>query len=461
MKKSIYLLFVLMLLAFVSKAQEQQNRLPMQGVIYQNGEVMNGSINLQVNIPELNYVENHYNTQVVNSLWNIIIGGANNLPNNFWNGRDSLIINISANGTPLSPQVIYPVLERDPNLPEFLNDGEITYSDIKTPFAVGEARIETIADTIQFLHNSSYSNDTIWQVFVPNHTGSLKQLIINISNAHGTDFKLKFFKGTDISGQSIYDNTYPSSTLQAGTGMQTIDINSQTNIHLEKGDPYTYMLVGLNNDLIYSYSDENPYLYGYSNINENADFTFINVMELATGVLMTHENGNLINHTGGYYGINGPIIFPGEIVMSATSVAPSGWLICDGSEVSRIKYADLFNSIGIRYGAGDGVTTFNLPDTRGYFVRGFDQGAGNDPDVATRHALYNGSILAYQNDKIKSHKHQQTTNAYDWDTSYSWGTHSNGSVAKHADAISSAYTQLTGGSETRPKNINFFYLIKY
>ena len=51
--------------------------------------------------------------------------------------------------------------------------------------------------------------------------------------------------------------------------------------------------------------------------------------------------------------------------------APSGWFICDGHEVSRTAYPALFAAIGVTYGSGDGSTTFNLPDFRGRFLRGY------------------------------------------------------------------------------------------
>lgn len=56
---------------------------------------------------------------------------------------------------------------------------------------------------------------------------------------------------------------------------------------------------------------------------------------------------------------------PGLIYMFGGSVAPSGFLICDGSAISRSTYADLFSAIGTTYGSGDGSTTFNLPDMSG------------------------------------------------------------------------------------------------
>lgn len=60
----------------------------------------------------------------------------------------------------------------------------------------------------------------------------------------------------------------------------------------------------------------------------------------------------------------------GSIVMFAGSTAPTGWLICDGSAVSRNDYAELFSLVGTQYGEGDGSTTFNLPDISGRLLIG-------------------------------------------------------------------------------------------
>ncbi len=57
---------------------------------------------------------------------------------------------------------------------------------------------------------------------------------------------------------------------------------------------------------------------------------------------------------------------------------PAGYLIEDGAAVGRVAYATLFAVIGTTYGAGDGATTFNLPDSRGEFWRGLDLSAGRD-----------------------------------------------------------------------------------
>lgn len=80
--------------------------------------------------------------------------------------------------------------------------------------------------------------------------------------------------------------------------------------------------------------------------------------------------------------------FTGLILMWAGAAAPTGWLICDGSAISRTTYEDLFAILGTTYGAGDGSTTFNLPDFRSSMPLGkgqktrtmvFDAAAAVDP----------------------------------------------------------------------------------
>ena len=67
---------------------------------------------------------------------------------------------------------------------------------------------------------------------------------------------------------------------------------------------------------------------------------------------------------------------PGDLKMSAAIAAPAGWLVCDGRAVSRGTYAALYAAIGTSFGAGDGSTTFNLPDGRGRVLVGAGAGTG-------------------------------------------------------------------------------------
>ena len=68
----------------------------------------------------------------------------------------------------------------------------------------------------------------------------------------------------------------------------------------------------------------------------------------------------------------------GSVVQFARNSAPTGWLKANGAAVSRTTYATLFSAIGTTFGVGDGSTTFNLPDLRGYFSRNWDDGRGID-----------------------------------------------------------------------------------
>jgi len=73
----------------------------------------------------------------------------------------------------------------------------------------------------------------------------------------------------------------------------------------------------------------------------------------------------------------------GAVMPFAKTTAPSGWIVCDGAAVSRTTYANLFAAIGTLYGTGNNSTTFNLPDLRGYFVRG----SGTNSDSTTSGAF--------------------------------------------------------------------------
>lgn len=68
----------------------------------------------------------------------------------------------------------------------------------------------------------------------------------------------------------------------------------------------------------------------------------------------------------------------GSIGLFAQSTPPTGWLKANGAAVSRTTYAALFNAIQTTWGAGDGSTTFNIPDLRGEFFRAWDDGRGVD-----------------------------------------------------------------------------------
>lgn len=87
------------------------------------------------------------------------------------------------------------------------------------------------------------------------------------------------------------------------------------------------------------------------------------------GSMAAAVSGDVPVFSGSAFAPSGPNP-AGTVLMYAGTSAPSGYLMCDGSAVSRTTYSRLFSAIGSNYGSGDGSTTFNVPDTRGLFPRG-------------------------------------------------------------------------------------------
>ncbi len=90
----------------------------------------------------------------------------------------------------------------------------------------------------------------------------------------------------------------------------------------------------------------------------------------------TGTNGQALTTNGTGAASWNPVPPPGVITAFAGSTAPTGYLICDGAAVSRTTYAALFTIIGTTYGAGNGSTTFNVPDLRSKTIVGVGQGTG-------------------------------------------------------------------------------------
>lgn len=135
----------------------------------------------------------------------------------------------------------------------------------------------------------------------------------------------------------------------------------------------------------------------------------------------------------------------GTVIWTARNTAPTGYLKADGSAISRTTYSALFSAIGTTFGAGNGSTTFNLPDLRGEFVRSWDDGRGIDSGRAF------GSAQA---DDFKSHNHT-VTDLYNGD--------GGGQGAGGANTNTVSTTQTTsssGGTETRPRNIALLACVK-
>jgi microcystin-dependent protein len=159
------------------------------------------------------------------------------------------------------------------------------------------------------------------------------------------------------------------------------------------------------------------------------------------------------------------LVPPGTIAPFAGSTVPEGWLLCDGSEIDRTQYPELFAAIGVTHGGGDLINTFHLPDLRGRFLRGVDGGTGRDPDAASRAQAQTGgnsgdAVGSIQGDSYASHTHPNTWARVHDCSSGASGTNSSywSNSCSRAQATS---TQASGGNENRPKNVSVSFIIKY
>ena len=162
----------------------------------------------------------------------------------------------------------------------------------------------------------------------------------------------------------------------------------------------------------------------------------------------------------------------GAVFYFAANTEPTGFLKCDGRPVSRTNYSALFAVTGTTYGVGDGSTTFNLPDLRGEFIRGWDDGRGVDASRAF------GSAQGYATAK------PQTTTATrllgDGTTTTIDASTTNPSaigftrVSKTTEGVTAGTIDstgsgqeidvlqgVTGDAETRPRNVALLACIKY
>jgi|GEM_PF-6267589 len=137
---------------------------------------------------------------------------------------------------------------------------------------------------------------------------------------------------------------------------------------------------------------------------------------------------------------------------------PAGWIKADGTVYNISTYPNLAAVLGNTYG-GDGISTFAVPDLRGYFLRGHDDGAGNDPDATSRTDRGDGTtgdeVGTKQADEFKSHNHRVVNAGVD---------SSLGSYVDRASAggvtLDSSVITASGGNETRPKNIAVCYAFR-
>lgn len=182
------------------------------------------------------------------------------------------------------------------------------------------------------------------------------------------------------------------------------------------------------------------------------------------GTFIVGDGTNWVEESGttavASLGITNQLLPTGMIAPFAMGDVPSGWLECDGSAVSRATYANLFAAVGTLYGAGDGSTTFNLPDTRGYFLRAWSNGASLDSSRALGstqgdagrniNAVFPGGRQSGATPTGPFSQNSSTSNI-------DGGSLNSSNIRMNFSNIGSSYP-IAG--EFRPHNIAFMYCIK-
>lgn len=154
-----------------------------------------------------------------------------------------------------------------------------------------------------------------------------------------------------------------------------------------------------------------------SNVNTNAAHSGANSDITSLSALSTP-----VPQSGGGTGVtDGSNLWqPGDVKAVAYTNVPAGWLACQGQAVNRATYAALFAAIGTQFGAGDGATTFNVPDGRGRAIAGYDPGNATGRLTGYRQGVSAAALgnaggeqaHAQSNDELSQHAHNYTDNGH-------------------------------------------------
>ncbi len=241
---------------------------------------------------------------------------------------------------------------------------------------------------------------------------------------------------------TLADTNFGLLPAAGGTMTGNLTLNAQSDLRLADSDSSNWVA-----------------LQAPATVTSNVTWTLPATDGTADQVLQTNGTGTL--------GWIERSTLPGTVQFFAGSSAPTGWLKANGAAISRTTYASLFATIGTTFGAGDGSTTFTLPDLRGEFLRAWDDSRGIDS--ARTFGSFQGGAFANHNHGVTDPGHVHALNYF---TPLYGGDNDRGTLSSEfsvdnsiAPGTQGAATGISinnaGGTETRPRNIALLAIIKF
>jgi len=230
-----------------------------------------------------------------------------------------------------------------------------------------------------------------------------------------------------------------SSTMAATTFSSNITMNAQSDVRFADADSSNYIA-----------------LQAPTSVSANVTFSLPAADGSSGDVLQTNGSGTLSFGSGIPVGA----VMPYAGLWSPETI-PSGWLLSYGQAISRTTYSALFTVIGTTYGAGDGSTTFNLPDLRGRLVAGQDSMGGTSANRLT------GLSGGVQGDTIGAtggaETHTLTPGELPTAATYQRQTSNGGQggVSSSGLAQNPAYIPLTGANDEAHNNVQPTIILNY
>jgi len=357
----------------------------------------------------------------------------------------------------------------------------VTIDSNAVPMTLAKSTTYTQADPSGLLNASSVTNWSTTSAFTSNaDTSPPAYVILTYPSANLSSMPVAKYSITAASSTSEAPRKWEVHGSTNGTTWVTPALHSVSNVTWSASETKTYDLPTASSYPYYRFS------FFQNNSATTAPITISRMLAFGYGrdaacsyTVSSRELASYSTHASyptGQYFINADIqspTFAGMVSYFARSTAPAGWLKCNGAAISRTTYARLFAAIGTTHGAGNGSTTFNVPDLRGEFLRSWDDSRGVDSGRAF------GSAQA---DAVLNHTHSGTTaaagrhnHATNIATDNTGGSlrsfgqmqyDNTGMIytdyeAAHAHDFTTGNPDANGASENRPRNIALLACIKY